>query len=54
MKEEKDLVVADQATGLVFKGNANEGMENLDSSVVQLPRLKLLQATSPEVQSEEY
>lgn len=54
MKEEKDLVVADQATGLIFKGNANEGMENLDTSVVQLPRLKLLQATSPEVQSEEY
>lgn len=61
MKEEKDLTVAeskdvavDTATGLVLKGNANEGMENLDSSVVQLPRLKLLQATSPEVQSEEY
>lgn len=61
MKEEKELTVkasadvaVDNATGLVLKGKASEGMENLDSSVVQLPRLKLLQATSPEVQSEEY
>lgn len=61
MKEEKEIVVktsadlaVDTAMGLVLRGKASDGMENLDSSVVQLPRLKLLQATSPEVQSEEY
>lgn len=60
MKEEKDLVVnenklaVNEETGLVFHGNANEGMEDLDRTVLTIPRLKLLQATSPEVQGDEY
>ena len=54
LKESKDVAVVDEATGLVFKGDASEGVENLDRSVLQIPRLKLLQATSPEVQSDEY
>ena len=53
VKENKDLAV-DTATGLVLHGAANDGVENLDRDVVQLPRLKLLQATSPEVQGEEF
>lgn len=55
MKEEKDLIVKNEnEAGLVFHGSATEGMEDLDRTVLTIPRLKLLQATSPEVQGDEY
>lgn len=55
MKEEKDLIVkSENEAGLVLHGAATEGMEDLDRSVLTIPRLKLLQATSPEVQGDEY
>lgn len=53
MKENKDLVVNNE-TGLTFQGDAMAGVEDIDNSQVSIPRVKLLQSTSPEVQGDEY
>lgn len=51
---DKDLVVKETDSVVLPGDNAMEGLENMESMSVSLPRLKLLQATSPEVQGEEY
>lgn len=54
MAEKKDLAVTEEKQVVIPEGNAMEGLENIDETSISLPRIKLLQATSPEVQGEEY
>lgn len=56
MADKKELAVTEDKENLAVipEGNAMEGLENIDETSVSLPRIKLLQATSPEVQGEEY
>ena len=56
MAEKKELAVTEEKEKLTVipEGNAMEGLENIDETTIALPRVKLLQATSPEVQGEEY
>lgn len=55
MADKKELAVTEEEKMItVADGNAMEGLENIDETSVSLPRIKLLQATSPEVQGEEY
>lgn len=50
----KDLISKEE-NALDFAGvNAMEGLEDMDMSSLSIPRIKLLQATSPEVQGDEY
>lgn len=51
---EKDLAVKAKEEVVLPGDNNMEGLENIDNSSIALPRVKLLQATSPEVQGEEY
>lgn len=50
----KDLAVQEENAVIIPEGNAMEGLENVEEMSISLPRVKLLQATSPEVQGEEY
>lgn len=52
--KEKGLVEQKQTNLSAMEGNTMEGLEDIDETTISLPRVKLLQATSPEVQGEEY
>lgn len=54
MSEKKDLVTKEDNAFAIPEDNLMAGLENVDETVIALPRIKLLQATSPEVQGEEY
>ena len=55
MADKKELAVTEEKNvSVIPEGNAMEGLENIDEASIALPRVKLLQATSPEVQGEEY
>lgn len=48
-------LVSKEETALEFTDvNAMEGLEDMDMSSLSVPRIKLLQATSPEVQGDEF
>lgn len=48
-------LISKEETALEFADvNAMEGLEDMDMSSLSIPRIKLLQATSPEVQGDEY
>lgn len=51
---DKELIVKEEEKITIPEGNTMEGLEDVDVQSVSLPRVKLLQATSPEVQGEEY
>lgn len=51
----KDLIKEESTNELILgEVNAMEGLEDMDMSSLSIPRIKLLQATSPEVQADEY
>ena len=50
----KELVEKEEKNLNLMGGNPMEGLEDIDETAISLPRVKLLQATSPEVQGEEY
>lgn len=51
----KELQVKDEEKQIIpMDGNTMEGLEDIDETSIALPRIKVLQATSPEVQGEEY
>lgn len=51
----KELQVKEEEKQIIpMEGNIMEGLEDIDESSIALPRIKVLQATSPEVQGEEY
>lgn len=53
-KEDKDLVVKEENMFAIPEGDVMEGLENIDGGMLTIPRLKLVQATSPEVTNDEY
>lgn len=54
MAEKKELAVKEEKELVLAEGSAMDGLENIDETAISLPRVKLLQATSPEVQGEEF
>lgn len=53
-KKDKEMVVAEEKSFAIPEEDVMGGLENIDETSISLPRIKLLQATSPEVQGEEY